>query len=130
MTIDFGTDLYCLEDIDASGRVVSGIEGLAQAIYRRFITPRGWLLDDPDYGTALIEFLGDSIDASGLGRIRAAIVGEAMKDERVASVDATVRIDGAGIITCTLQILSALGPFKMVLGVSGVSVDLLEVTPS
>jgi hypothetical protein len=50
MATDYGTDISCYPDIDASFGVVSGFT-LIEDLARRLETPRGGLFYDSNYGT-------------------------------------------------------------------------------
>lgn len=126
-----GTDIDCVTDLDPSFRLVSGNLTLAQAIARRLTTARGSLFYDEDYGTDINRAINDAAGAvgtSGTFRLRAAIEAEAMKDERVLSARAEVSVLGAGALSARLTLLTADGPLALVLSVSEVSADLLEVS--
>lgn len=126
---DLGVDLYCISDLDAAGRTVSGPEALAQALARRLQTPRGALAaigDDPDYGTDLRDYVGEDTGAGAEAEIEAAVRAECLKDERVRDVDVTVAIRDR-VLTVGLRVASTQGVVRLVLAVSAVTVDLLKV---
>lgn len=134
MAIDYGTDFDCSDDFTEEFRLVSGITLIAQAIVRRYDTPRGMLLDDPSYGTDLKEYLDEDIDDTTLEQIRSDILGEPVKDERIKLVTVqsmTVTSgDKATDISLAIQLgvtLSDSTTFTMTISVSQVTVDLLEV---
>jgi phage baseplate assembly protein W len=129
----YGRDTYCTNRL-RPGRVVEGVELVGQAIYRRLTTRRGTLLDDPNYGIHLLELLGSSVSedmrASYPGRIR----NECAKEPRVDSVTVTIteNLEGAGLTwTVDLDVLTTEGDtFDLVLSVSDVTVDLLQLEPT
>ena len=47
-------------DIDAGGAYVSGVAALTQALLRRLTTPRGGLFYDPNYGTDIRAWVGET----------------------------------------------------------------------
>lgn len=124
---DYGTDLSCVVDLDAGLAEVTGNTLLAQALARRLITPRGGLLDDPNYGYDLTQFLNADIGPTDLASITAAVNAELLKDERVLSASVTVTFAGT-VLSVTAQINAANGPFSFVLAVSNVTTQLLQVT--
>lgn len=129
--VDFGTDIGTTfngsgADMSASGVEVSGRLLLAQALARRLLTPRGRLIDDPDYGYDLVGEFNDDLDASDLARIRASIENELSKDERVVGITATVTLL-AGLMTVSIIINDSSGPFNLVLGVTAVSATILTI---
>jgi hypothetical protein len=54
---------------------------------------------------------------------------EAQKDERVLSATVKVVLTAAGFLTITATIVTAAGPFQLVVAVTAVSVSLLLVQP-
>lgn len=127
MTADLGTDLSCVKDIDAGGAVVTGQHLLAEGWARRLWTPRGGLIDDPNYGYDLTQFVNADIGPGDLHAIQTGIVNECMKDERALSCVATVTFL-AGIMTVSIQGQDAAGPFLLVLAVSAIDVTISQLT--
>lgn len=129
-----GTDIDCVSDLDPSFGLVSGNMTLAQAIARRLTTARGSLFYDEDYGTDLNQTINDSAGpvgargTSGTFRLRAAIEAEAMKDERVMSAKAEVSLASSDAFSVRLTLATADGPLELVMSVSEVTADLLEVS--
>lgn len=127
---DFGLDLWCTDDLLAELRPVSGVMLLAQALIRRWTTPRGMLLDDPGYGTDVRENMNETVDESTIDRMRSELRSEALNDERVAecTVTAAVYTQSTGKVRFTVEITVHDGSlFSLVLDVSAVSVDLITV---
>jgi phage baseplate assembly protein W len=125
-SVDYGHDLFCITDLDAGMLEVDGRRCLAQAIARRLITPRGGLIDDPNYGYDLTVFLNGDFDQATLARMNGQIVAECLKDERVVSAYAQVVVSG-NVLIVTLSLTDGLGPFPLVLSVSNVSVSILNI---
>src|SRR5262249_13556353 len=90
MTTDFATDLDCSDDLNPLGTTVSGPLCLAQAIQRRLSTPRGMVIDAPNYGRDLREYLSRGMTAAELEAIPGDVRAEVLKDERIEEVDAGV----------------------------------------
>lgn len=127
MTVDFGSDLSCTDDLDDVAREISGQDVLAQAIYRRLTTPRGQLLDDPDYGIDVRSFLSRGIDAGKLREIEGTIRQEVLKDERVANVTAQASIDYRSYsMTVSLIVTTGEGPFRLVFDITADTVEFLK----
>lgn len=101
---------------------------VGEAIARRLITPRGRLVDDPNYGYALSEFVNADLPAGELARIQAGVQGECVKDERVSTAKATIVLAGA-ILVATIVLTTAAGPFTLVLSVDDVTATILQVSP-
>ena len=83
--VDYGTDLDCLDDIAENGGEVDGVMCLAQACVRRLITPRGGLIDDPNYGFDVRSIIDQASTKRGQAIIATGVDGEIEKDERVLS---------------------------------------------
>lgn len=127
MTVDFGTDLSCTDDLDETMKEISGQDVLAQAIYRRLTTPRGQLIDDPDYGIDVRSFLSRGVDAGKLHEIEGTIRQEVLKDERVANVTAKATIDYKTYsITVSLIVTTGDGPFRLVFSITADTVEFLK----
>ena len=127
-----GIDLGCVfasnsADLDPTGIEVSGRTCLAQAIARRLLTPRGRLLDDPNYGFDVAGYMGDDLSTSDLAQIRAGIENECVKDERVEGATAELTLAANGTLLINVTLSDADGPFTLVLAVSAVSVSILSV---
>lgn len=128
-TVDFGADTSCTDEL-RPGRVVAGVDLVSDAIYRRLTTPRGRLIDDPDYGLDVRAFLGSALTPRELAGIPGTIRGEIKKDPRVDVCAVRVTRETAGLgtemlrieITCT----TAIGPFTSVLLVGEQSVERLR----
>ncbi len=130
MTI-FGDDIACDPEtgIPATFELVSGRAALVQAILRRFQTRRGTLVDDPDYGLDLTDWVGKRTDTAQLLAWQQALQAEARKDQRVRSARARLTTLPSGVLRFTLALETAEGPFSLTVQVSEVSVDLLSVEP-
>ena len=127
MAVDLGTDITCTDDIDPSFALSSGATQLAQALYRRIITPRGGLPDAPAYGFGASTIIDQDMTARQVAVLANSIDAEFMKDERVLSSSTTGTFANQIFVGSTL-VTTAAGPFRLVLSISSVSVDLLQVT--
>ncbi len=130
MAINYGRDLSCLNRLE-TGRTVTGTELVLQAIYRRLITPRGSVIDAPNYGTNIEELLSRAYTKEGLASIPGIIRAEVLKDERVLTATVKARFETFPNVRLVVEIdcTSAAGPFDLTLGVSEVSTELLKATP-
>ena len=124
---DLGQDLSCIEDLDESMSEVSGLRCLAEALARRITTPRGRLIDDPNYGIDVADWLEDDLTDAELGQVAAQIDGEIGKDERVVSSSTVVTFNG-GVLIATISGKSGAGPFKFVLAIDAVTTTILKVS--
>lgn len=129
---DYGMDLSLDGDLTEEGSTVTGDLLIAQALKRRWETPRGMLLDDDDYGTDVAENLNADVDALDIARIQTELCAEAEKDERVLSCAVnSVQFDQTkGTLTVVLEVTkNDGGSFRLTIAVSSVSVELLNVEP-
>lgn len=124
----FGTDISCVDDIDPMFGLVSGETTLAQAILRRLSTPRGGLLDDPDFGYDVRALLCDEVTSTSLIAAKAAIANEVEKDERVRMCSADLAFDHrTSKLRIRLAVTTSRGPFRLTLSADRVTVEILEV---
>jgi hypothetical protein len=134
--VTYGRDTYCYDRI-VTGRMATGTELLAQAIYRRLTTPRG-TLDDGDeglvYGLDVSGFVGMVGTQRAVDALPGAVEAEVLQDDRVSSVTVTASVvtDSAGLATITLALLvvpvEESETFTLSIAVSDVTVALLGVS--
>lgn len=130
--VNFGKDTSCTNSL-RTGRYVTGTRLVAEALYRRLITPRGTLQggeDEQNYGLDLLDLIGSIDDANGskAAALPGQIQAELLKDERLTSVSVSVSSSKNGTIlswTVTINAQTDIGPFSLVLAVSDVTVDIL-----
>lgn len=89
--VGWGSDLSCMDDLTEDVQELDGTDPrvVAQAVYRRITTPRGSLLDDPDYGDDITRFLSLGNTPAQLASIAGELHGEIAKDDRVDTVECT-----------------------------------------
>jgi len=121
---DLGTCMGCVEDIRPV--MVSGRLAHAESIARRFQTPNGGLIDDPTYGYDIAGELNDDVSTLDLARMKARGEAECLKDERTLAATLTL-VFANGVLTVTIILTDAQGPFVLVLSVTQLSVQLLTV---
>jgi hypothetical protein len=154
MATDYGHDLSCtyrtvvLPMPDGStaavtavqpsldGAEVSGRACLAEALVRRLATSRGTLIDvvapstTANYGNDVLGLLNEDVDARTLAMMGASVNAEMRKDERVVDAETRVTlipgIAGPNSLLLDITITDGVGPFKLVLMVSQVTVQLLS----
>ncbi len=129
MAVDFGNELSCTNDVAGDSRMVSGFRVVGEAIFRRWITPRGRLIGYPNYGYDITQHLNDDMSQREIVGMCAGLQAEAVKDERVTDATVTASIDSAGLLTVVGAIDTGNGPFTLTVAASKVSVELLSVTP-
>lgn len=132
----YGVEIYCWDRL-RTGRLVRGVEVVAQALYRRLTTPRGTVRDGDAalvYGIDIQDFVGRVGTADAIAAIPALIRAEVLKDDRVTNVKVTASstTDRAGLVSVVVQIDCDLindgDSFELTLGVSSVSVAVLGFT--
>jgi phage baseplate assembly protein W len=127
----FGQCWSCVSDLSSPGVYVSGNRAVAEAIARRLQTPRGGLIDDPTYGYDLTYFLNAELSTTDLALIQSNTNAECLKDERVTAAATSLTFTG-GVLIVTIAVTTSTGPFTLVLSVSSVAanpVQILAVTP-
>jgi hypothetical protein len=132
--MDYGIDLDCGEEgLSPTFELTAGRVALAQAIAHRLQTPRGGLLDDPNFGIDVRSWLNDSGSPVRVFALRQALLAEVLKDERVQSAQARVTFAPSGQ-TLTLQLsitpVDSDTPFALTLEVTRLTVELLDVAAS
>lgn len=93
--LGYGTDLSCVTDVTADFAEVdpTSVRAIGEAIIRRLISKRGSVLDDPNYGTNVREWLNHPFGPDTLQTYRDAVVTETLKDDRVASATCAIALD-------------------------------------
>lgn len=130
----FGRDMSCTDAIRTT-RLVSGTRLVAEACYRRLITPRGSLIGgeaEASYGLDLTSLVGttdvDALAASLPGRIAI----ELQKDDRVGDVSTNVVVTKNGpaaTFGVTIRVTTTEAEsFTLTLAVTEVSVALLGIS--
>lgn len=128
---DYGTDLSCGLDIDATLRTVSGSELMEQVCIRRLYCRQGGLLSSPNALTLdARDFLSKGISGQrDLTTIEAQCAACLLDDERIFSASVRATFDPyARILTLAIEGTGALGPFSLVLAVSSLTVEQLAVS--
>ena len=123
---DYGLDLNCLFDIDDNFATVSGRNNLIAALIRRLLTPKGRLLDDPNYGFSIQDYINDDIDSRKISLISSFVDAELKQDERVLISKTTATYNNR-VLTLDIQVTDGEGPFRLVLSVDSLNVSLLQV---
>jgi len=121
---------------DAGGNALpamsTGRATLAEALIRRLVTPRGTLIDvvfpstTANYGDDLTSDVNADMTTRDLAMIAAGVDAELRKDERVVRSQTTATMVG-NLLMLAISVESGVGPFKLVLAVSDVSVSVLSV---
>lgn len=134
--MSYGTDIWCTGEM-VSGRRAKGSTVVAQALYRRLITPRGMLRggdDESAYGFDIAGFVGAVGYPAAVAQLPGQVANELEKDQRVQSVAVTAAIERtpSGLMSITLNLDVKLyeedESFSLVVGVNDTSVTLLGGT--
>lgn len=120
---DLGTDISSLPDLDF--RIQSGYRNLAEAIARRLMTPRGGLFYDPTYGLDLRQYLNEAATDEVLYEIETLVAAECEKDPRILEAAVKASVTRPRTLTLNIELLTDSGPFKLVLAVNDVRVEVL-----
>lgn len=131
--LGFGRDLSCTTDLahDYGEIDPQSYKGIAEAVIRRLITPRGALLDDQSYGTDVRAFLNRAATAEQLQSYGVLVRNEARKDDRVLECDVAIaqpRLDTLKL-TLTITPASPLSTFTFTLAVTADGTELLTTLP-
>lgn len=131
----YGTDIWCTDSVH-TGRLARGVTVVAQALYRRQITPRGVLRggdEEANYGIDLSGYVGSVGPELAAAALPSVIRGELLKDDRVSDVDVEVTLSRNGIewsmlITERITLHDSDGEFTLTLSVNAVNTELLGVS--
>lgn len=131
--LGYGRDLSCVEDIDAKASEVDPFTttAIAQSLLRRFLTRRGSLSSDLNYGLDLRGLLNTGLTLGQLAAIPNELELECTKDERVKSATASVEYTQASKslrVSVSVEALDVSTSFDFVFVVSSSSVLLEKIT--
>lgn len=82
-------------DLDPYFRVITGFRVVAEAVARRWTSPKGSLWWDPDAGQDVRDRLNAKLDPSQVDELAASLAAEAEKDERVQRCSVLVTYEQA-----------------------------------
>lgn len=124
---ELGVDVDCILDPGYVWLLCSGFRNLGNALARRLSTPRGALFYDPGYGLDLRSYLNAGLTDAKLSELVSAIGSECEKDERVQQADVTATYSyQTSTLRVRIEVLTADGPFRLILGVDQVTVAILN----
>lgn len=127
-TVDYGTDLDWANDLNPTGRMVSGIELLGQVAFHRWRTPRGACLDAPDDGLDISEYLSSGMTPAEIAAIPGDMRAELLKDDRFEDCEVVLSQITPDSFKVRARITPANGPeFDLVLSVADAAVKLLSI---
>ena len=130
LAVDYGCEFDCTSDYNPARPLIRGRIVLVQALYRRYITPRGRLIYDLNYGTDLHQFLDDAMGPGDLVRKSQAVAAEARKDDRVVDCTCSSAYTASTRVLQFFTIVTdGAGPFPLTLSVSNVTGVILQPPP-
>ena len=100
-------------DLAMPSYMASGLVAVAQAIARRWSTPRGGLISDPTYGENLSDLIGDDLTPAQVAKEQKLLAAQALLDQRVQTAVVTLVLTN-GALKCTGSFTTAAGPFSLV----------------
>jgi hypothetical protein len=129
LQLDTGGDIDIVTDLAGPYmRIATGLRNIGNALARRLTTPRGGLFYDPDYGLDVRDYLSAGMTPQQLSAIQGDITNEVSKDERIDNPVVTVVQNlAAATMRITIACDLATGPFTFIVGVSQLTVELLDV---
>jgi hypothetical protein len=122
----YGVDWSCTNDVDGGGLEVDGVTVLAQALYRRIITPRGGLIYDLNYGFDIRQFLNADVAQGDIARIAFGVDTEFRKDQRVFQSQSTVTFTNTVLTLYSFVTPLSQSSFSLVVVATSVTVQLLQ----
>jgi hypothetical protein len=138
MSTGYGRDTWCLSSLQP-GRLVSGRALVAQALYRRWTTPRGTLRggdEESVFGVDVVGVVGSLALPAALAALPGMMRAEALKDDRVLDVRVTVSstTDSAGMVTVVasaqVTLVNDSEDFTLTLSITDATVELLGGLPT
>jgi phage baseplate assembly protein W len=113
--------------LSSPSTMASGFQAVAESIARIWQTTPGQCPDDPAAGENVIDLVNSDLSPRDVAQKQQRLARAAMRDERVLRIVVTLSF-GNGTLSVTGQVLTAAGPFKLVLQVSQVTPTVLLVT--
>lgn len=124
---DLGIDISSYPDYDLLGTLVSGNVALSQRIARRLTNPRGAWSWAPNECYDIRSFLNAQMTSEKLAEIKNGIERECLREEAVNTITATLSWSSADQrLTASLSGSTSTGAFSFVLGVTSVTLTLLQ----
>lgn len=130
--MSYGTDTWCAPNGGLrTGRLVAGVTLIAQALARRFSTPRGVLRggdEESAYGLDVSNYVGAVGTIAAAAALPNIMRAEALKDDRISSVRVETALDpNTDSLTITMHVTPGdeTAPFTLTLAASAVEVQLL-----
>jgi hypothetical protein len=117
---DFGTDVSTFPDLDDAFAPLTGIAVLSQSVARS--------LEDARYGVDLRHWLNESLEAADVYHLQQTIEAQCLADERLQGVSVSVAQPSLYELRVAIVVEpSQQGPFRLVLRVTSVTVEVLSI---
>lgn len=132
---DYGSDVAMVVsggtiDLDATFRLVRGVELMSQVGCKRLYCRKGQLLSDPNDNTLdARDFVNQGVASSegGLARIKGQCEVALTGDPRIFTAIVTPSFDRqSGTLTLAIKCTGAQGPFTLTLAVTALTIELLR----
>lgn len=125
---NYGSDISAKTDLDATFRMVSGVELMSEVCLRRLYCRRGGLLGSPNANTLdARDFLNTGLGRGGLASVSVQCQAAILGDPRVLTCTVTPSYDAPNrALTLRVQGVGAAGPFALTLSVNDVTIELLR----
>lgn len=128
--VNYGTDFDCTNDWNPARVLITGRRLLVQALYRRYITRRGRLIYDLNYGTCLQDMIDDAMGPGDMVRKSQQVAAEALKDDRVTACTCVGTFTpSTGVLQFATVVTDGVGPFPLTLAVTSLTLAILSPPP-
>jgi len=126
-----GIDIDVIDDLPPTFRLAYGPKVIANYLARELITPEGALAvhfdGDPNYGYSVRGRLNSAWSLQELASLGGAIEAKCRRHDRIESATVAVSHDMAtSTLTVDITIETAAGPFRFLLSVTALTVELLR----
>lgn len=128
--LGYGKDVFCTDDVKPNWDTLDGDDPIVvvNAAFRRLITDRGQLLDDPNYGFDVRQAWNQATSDATLEQLETSARSEVLKDDRVEDATVTLTRDPVDRTAVTfdlsLQLFDVDGTFALTFRVSERGVEL------
>ncbi len=127
MAVDFGTCLDMTTDLPLRWSMANGFRNLANNIVRRLVCAPGTIHYSPDDGFDVRSLCNSKVTTNTIGTYQSQIARQCERDGRVIrAVVSIVYTQATSTATINISLDTSNGPFKLVLGVSDVTVAILR----
>jgi hypothetical protein len=130
MPTDYGTDIKALNDLPDPEELCSGDENAAYAIARRHSTAEDALEEigdsEPYKSFDVEDYLGGNFDERTRDEVAQLSAQVTADEEFVATAKTSATLSDSGSLQLEIAAKGAKGPFRLVLQISDVTIDILR----